>query len=87
MAGTTLGTAWIQIKPTTSGITSAVKKELAKTEQEMTNSGSKMSSAFSSLGAKAGTALKVGLATAAAARNIGYENLDKMNQTGEVSGG
>ena len=71
MAGTTLGTAWIQIKPTTSGITSAVKKELAKTEQEMTNSGSKMSTAFSSLGSKAGAALKVGLATAAAAATAG----------------
>ena len=71
MAGTTLGTAWIQIKPTTSGITSAVKKELAKTEQEMTSSGSRLSGAFSSLGSKAGTALKVGLAAAAATATAG----------------
>lgn len=65
MAGTSLGTAWIQIKPTTTGITSAVKKELSKTEAEMTSSGSKVSSAFSSLGHKAGAALKVGLVAAA----------------------
>lgn len=65
MAGTSLGTAWIQIKPTTTGITSAVKKELSKTEAEMTSSGSKVSSAFTSLGHKAGAALKVGLVAAA----------------------
>ncbi len=65
MAGTNLGTAWIQIKPTTSGITSAVKKELANTEKEMTGSGSKISGAFSTIGKKAGTALKVGLLGAA----------------------
>ena len=68
-----LGTAWIQIKPTTSGITSAVKKELAQTESEMTSSGSRMSGAFSSLGHKAGAALKAGLvasATAATAATV-----------------
>ena len=64
MASTNLGTAWIQIKPTTQGITSAVKKELANVEKEMTSSGSKISGAFSSLGAKAGNALKVGLLAA-----------------------
>lgn len=70
MAETTLGTAWIQIKPTTTGITSAVKKELAKTETEMTSSGSKISGAFSKLGSKAGTALKVGLTAAATAATV-----------------
>lgn len=71
MAGNTLGTAWIQIKPTTSGITSAVKKELSKTEAEMTSSGSKISGAFSSLGKKAGSALKVGLLAAGTAATAG----------------
>lgn len=61
MAGNNLGTAWIQIKPTTSGITSAVKKELSNVEKEMTGSGSKLTGAFSNLGQKAGQALKVGL--------------------------
>lgn len=77
MAGTNLGTAWIQIKPTTQGITSAVKKELANVEKEMTSSGSKLSGAFSSLGSKAGTALKVGLAAAATTAVAGATALVK----------
>ena len=77
MAGTSLGTAWIQIKPTTSGITKEVKKELANVEKEMTGSGSKISSAFSSLGSKAGTALKVGLTAAAAGATAGAISLIK----------
>lgn len=77
MAGTNLGTAWIQIKPTTQGITSAVKKELANVEKEMTSSGSKLSGAFSSLGSKAGAALKVGLASAGAAAVAGATALVK----------
>lgn len=77
MAGTSLGTAWIQIKPTTSGITSEVKKELANVEKEMTGSGSKISSAFSSLGSKAGTALKVGLTAAVAGATAGAVSLIK----------
>ena len=71
MAGTNLGTAWIQIKPTTRGITSAIKKELADVEKETTSSGSRLSGAFSSLGSKAGTALKVGLTAATAAATAG----------------
>lgn len=71
MAGTSLGTAWIQIKPTTKGITSAVKKELANTEKEMTASGSSISSAFSSLGHKAGNALKVSLIAASTSATVG----------------
>ena len=77
MAGTSLGTAWIQIKPTTSGITQEVKKELANVEKEMTGSGSKISSAFSSLGSKAGTALKVGLTAAVAGATAGAVSLIK----------
>lgn len=77
MANTNLGTAWIQIKPTTTGITSAVKKELAKTETEMTSSGSRMSNAFSSLGHKAGSALKVGLLAAGTAATTGVIALVK----------
>lgn len=71
MAGKNLGTAWIQIKPTTSGITSAVKKELAKTEAAMTGNGSTISAAFSKLGTKAGKALKVGLTASVAAATTG----------------
>lgn len=71
MAGTNLGTAWIQIKPTTRGITSAIKKELADVEKEATSSGSRLSGTFSSLGSKAGTALKVGLTAAAATATAG----------------
>lgn len=71
MAGTSLGTAWIQIKPTTSGITSSVKKELAKTESAVNSSGSKLSASFSSLGSRAGAALKVGLTAAAGAATAG----------------
>ena len=68
MAGTNLGTAWIQIKPTTSGITSAMKKELASTENEIVNgSGSKITSGFSTLGKKAGAAFKAGLVVAGTA--------------------
>lgn len=67
MAGNNLGTAWIQIKPTTSGITSAVKKELSNVEKEMTGTGSKLTGAFSNLGQKTGAALKVGLMAAGAA--------------------
>lgn len=77
MAGTSLGTAWIQIKPTTSGITQEVKKELANVEKEMTGSGSKISSAFSNLGSKAGTALKVGLTAAVAGATAGAVSLIK----------
>lgn len=77
MAGTNLGTAWIQIKPTTQGITSAVKKELGNVEKEMTSSGSKMSTAFSSLGSKAGAALKVGLVAAGTAAVAGTVALVK----------
>ena len=77
MAGTNLGTAWIQIKPTTQGITSAVKKELANVEKEMNSSGSKLSGAFSSLGSKAGAALKVGLAAAGTAAVAGVTALVK----------
>ena len=43
-----LGTAWIQIKPTTTGITSSVKKELQSVEQEF--SGGKFQSIFNGLG-------------------------------------
>lgn len=77
MANTSLGTAWIQIKPTTSGITSAVKKELANTEAEMTKSGSKISGAFSSLGQKAGAALKVGLVAAATTATVAATSIVK----------
>ena len=71
MANANLGTAWIQIKPTTRGITSAIKKELADVEKEATSSGSRLSGTFSSLGSKAGTALKVGLTAAAATATAG----------------
>ena len=77
MAGTSLGTAWIQIKPTTSGITSSVKKELAKTESAVNSSGSKLSASFSSLGSRAGAALKVGLTAAAGVAVAGAVSLVK----------
>ena len=77
MAGTNLGTAWIQIKPTTTGITSAVKKELAGVEKETVGSGSKLSGAFSSLGKKAGQAFKVGLLAASASAVAGVVTMTK----------
>lgn len=78
MAGTNLGTAWIQIKPTTSGITSAMKKELASTEKEIVNgSGSKIASGFSGLGKKAGAAFKTGLMVAGTAAVAGVVALVK----------
>lgn len=77
MAGTNLGTAWIQIKPTTSGITSAVKKELANTEKEMVGNSSSISKAFSGLGSKAGAALKTTLIAAGTAAVAGTVALVK----------
>ena len=77
MAGTNLGTAWIQIKPTTKGITAAIKQEMGNTESVISGSGSKLTGAFSSLGKKAGTALKVGIAAAASGAWAGVTALVK----------
>lgn len=77
MANTSIGTAWIQIKPTTTGISSAIKKELNSAESEVGGSESRLTSAFSSMGSKAGAALKVGVAAAAAAAVAGAVKLVK----------
>lgn len=47
MAGTTLGTAWIQIKPSMSGMTSSIRSELSGVgEKEGQNVGTKFSTGF-----------------------------------------
>ena len=47
MAGTNLGTAWIQIKPSMKGMTSSIRSELSGVgESEGSNAGSKFSTAF-----------------------------------------
>ena len=53
MAGTTLGTAWIQIKPTMKGMTSSIRSELAGVGDA---GGSEIGSKFS-----AGFAAKIGV--------------------------
>lgn len=51
MAGnTSIGTAWIQIKPSLKGITNDLKQELAGAESVATASGNKISGVFSGLG-------------------------------------
>lgn len=61
MAGTSLGTAWIQIKPSMSGMTSAIRSQLSSIgESEGANVGSKFSTGFAAkMGAVAGVASKV----------------------------
>lgn len=83
MAGTNLGTAWIQIKPTTTGITSSVKKELAGVEQEYNTSVNKMGSTIKKvLGgaaivavAKKGIDSVVGMVKSAIGEFADYEQL------------
>lgn len=83
MAGTNLGTAWIQIKPTTTGITSSVKKELAGVEQEYNTSVNNMGSTIKKvLGgaaivavAKKGIDAVVGLVKSAVSEFADYEQL------------
>lgn len=77
MAGTTLGTAWIQIKPSMKGISSSIKTELAGVEKEMSGSGSKISNVFSNLGQKAGAVFKVGILAASATAVAGATALVK----------
>lgn len=51
MAGnTSIGTAWIQIKPSLKGITNDLKQELAGAESAATTSGNKISGIFGGLG-------------------------------------
>ena len=78
MANTSIGTAWIQIKPTTTGISSAIKKELNTAETAVGGSESNLTSAFSAMGSKAGLAMKAGLITAAAAAVAGAVKLVKQ---------
>lgn len=77
MANTSIGTAWIQIKPATKGISSAIKSELALTESAVGGSESKLTSAFSNMGTKAGMAMKVGLIAAATTAVAGAIKLVK----------
>ena len=71
MAGTNLGTAWIQIKPTMKGVTSSLKKEFAGASDAVSGEGSKLSSAFSQMGSQAGESLKRGLMIGATAAVTG----------------
>ena len=61
MAGTSLGTAWIQIKPSMKGMTSSIKSELSGVgETEGKNVGGKFTTGFAiKMGAIAGIAQKV----------------------------
>lgn len=77
MANTSIGTAWIQIKPTTKGISSAIKSELALTESAVGGSESKLTSAFSNMGSKAGMAMKIGLIAAASTAVAGAVKIVK----------
>lgn len=71
VANTSIGTAWIQVKPTTSGISSAIKQELAMTNSSVAQSTAEMGGSFSELGKKGGAALKVGLIAGATAAVTG----------------
>jgi len=81
MANTSIGTAWIQIKPTTKGLSSAIRKDLGESEADVANTTSNMATSFSTLGTKAGTALKAGLIAAAAAAVAGAITLVKKATT------
>lgn len=61
MVGTSLGTAWIQIKPSMKGMTSSIRQELAGVgSTEGQNVGSKFSTGFASkMGAVAGVTSKI----------------------------
>ena len=81
MAGTSIGTAWIQIKPSLKGITNDLKRELAGAETAATTSSNKITGLFSGLGSnlksvfsgigKVATATFVGFGTAATAAFAG----------------
>lgn len=64
MAQNSIGTAWIQIKPTTSGISASIKNELNGAESSVEQSTGKMSGAFSKLGAKVIKGLSIAAVTA-----------------------
>lgn len=78
---TSIGTAWIQIKPTTKGIQSAIKKELTASETSVASSTGKMEGQFDSLGSKAGNALKTGMLVASAGAVAGIASLVKSSVT------
>ncbi len=71
MAGTSIGTAWIQIKPSLKGITNDLKQELAGAETAATSSSNKITGIFSGLGSNLKTVFsgvgKVAMGTFAAA--------------------
>ncbi len=71
MAGTSIGTAWIQIKPSLKGITKDLKRELAGAETAATSSSNKITEIFSGLGSNLKTVFsgvgKVAMGTFAAA--------------------
>lgn len=71
MATGSLGTAWIQIKPSTKGMTAEIRKELEGIAPDIEKSGSKVSGAFSKMGTLAGNALKAGIALAGASAVAG----------------
>ena len=71
MAGTSIGTAWIQVKPSLKGITNDLKQELAGAETAATSSSNKITGIFSGLGSNLKTVFsgvgKVAMGTFAAA--------------------
>lgn len=89
MAGTTLGTAWIQIKPSMKGMTSSIRQELSGVgTSEGQNTGSKFSTGFASkIGAVAGIASKVFskvTATVSSSFNAAISRADTLNNFSNV---
>lgn len=84
MAGTSLGTAWIQIKPSMKGMTSSIRQELSGVgASEGQNVGSKFSTGFASkMGAVAGIASTVFskiTATVSSSFNSAISRADTLN--------
>lgn len=89
MAGTSLGTAWIQIKPSMSGMTQAIRSQLSGVgEQEGANVGSKFSTGFAAkIGAVAGIASNVFskiTATVSSSFNNAISRADTLNNFSNV---
>lgn len=89
MAGTNLGTAWIQIKPSMKGMTSSIRQELSGIgTSEGQNTGSKFSTGFASkIGAVAGIASKVFgkvTSTVSSSFNAAISRADTLNNFSNV---
>lgn len=89
MAGTNLGTAWIQIKPSMKGMTSSIRSELAGVgEKEGGNVGSKFSSGFAAkMGAIAGITQQIFgkiTSTVTASFNSAVSRADTLNNFSNV---